>query len=156
MTRASNVYGAHQQLFKIIPRTAIYVRLGRTLALHGGGEQVRSFVHIRDVSHGELAVMERGGDGEVYNLSPDDSATIREIVSKVCTHAGVALEDVTESVAARTGNDAAYTIDSTKARERFGWRPRVTLDEGISEVVDWVGRDWETIRTLPLEYVHKP
>ena len=86
----------------------------------------------------------------------DDSATIREIVSKVCTHAGVALEDVTESVAARTGNDAAYTIDSTKARERFGWRPRVTLDEGISEVVDWVGRDWETIRTLPLEYVHKP
>jgi UDP-glucose 4-epimerase len=69
--RSSNVYGAHQQLWKIIPRTAIYVRQGRKLQLHGGGRQVRSFIHIRDVSRGELAAMEHGRNGEAYNLAPE-------------------------------------------------------------------------------------
>ena len=49
-TRAANVYGIHQQLYRIIPRTIIYLKLGETLELHGGGKSVRSFIHIRDVA----------------------------------------------------------------------------------------------------------
>ena len=156
MTRASNVYGAHQQLFKIIPRTAIYLRLGRTLELHGGGQQVRSFIHIRDVSRGELAIMESGRDGEIYNLSPDDKIRIRDLVEMICKASGRILDECTTEVPARPGNDAVYTIDSSKARHEFRWRPEISIEEGVADVNKWVERNWARIREAPLEYVHKP
>lgn len=61
--RATNVYGARQQLFKIIPRTVIYLRQDRTISLHGNGVAVKSYIHIRDVSRGELAVLNEGRPG---------------------------------------------------------------------------------------------
>ena len=66
--RATNVYGARQQLFKIIPRSALYMKQDRTILLHGGGKAVKSYIHVRDVSRGELAILERGQDGRVTPL----------------------------------------------------------------------------------------
>lgn len=156
MIRSTNVYGAHQQLFKIIPRSAIYIKLGRTIELHGGGNAVKSYIHIRDVSRGELAAMEKGRNGEVYHLSPDQGIAVRDVVKIMCDKAGVDFTKATKTVEERLGQDAAYVIDSSKAREELGWRPRVSFDEGISGVVDWVNENWEEIRKEPLEYVHRP
>ena len=156
MIRSTNVYGAHQQLFKIIPRSAIYIKLGRTIELHGGGNAVKSYIHIRDVSRGELAAMEKGRNGEIYHLSPDQGIAVRDVVKIMCGKAGVDFTKATKTVEERLGQDAAYVIDSSKAREELGWRPRVSFDEGISGVVDWVNENWEEIRKEPLEYVHKP
>jgi len=78
MIRATNVYGAHQQLFKIIPRAAIYVRMGKTIELHGGGHAVKSYIHIRDISRGELAAMEHGRASAIYHFSPDDGVAVRD------------------------------------------------------------------------------
>lgn len=154
--RSSNVYGAHQQLHKIIPRAVIYLKMGRRLQLDGGGRQVRSFIHIRDISRGELAAMEGDGTGEVFNLSPDKSVTIRELVRHICDELGSVFAASTEEVDARPGQDHVYIIDSTKARTQLAWQPRVTLEEGLSEVIDWVDREWEELRTQPLEYIHQP
>jgi dTDP-glucose 4,6-dehydratase len=51
--RSTNVYGARQQLFKIIPRSVIFVKLGKKIELHGGGVAVKSYIHVRDISRGE-------------------------------------------------------------------------------------------------------
>jgi len=155
MIRATNVYGAHQQLFKIIPRTAIYLKLGRKIQLHGGGYAVKSYIHIRDVSRGEKAAMERGRHGEIYHLSPDEGVAVRHVVRLICEQAGKDFDRTTEVVAERLGQDKAYVIDSSKARSEFGWAPRVGLEQGLREVVEWVERDWELIQCEPLEYVHK-
>ena len=53
-TRAANVYGEGQQLYRIIPRTILYIILGKKLSLHGGGHSERSFIHIDDVSNATL------------------------------------------------------------------------------------------------------
>src|SRR5262245_53491283 len=50
--------------------------------------------------------------------------------------------------------DVAYVIDSTRARTELGWRPAVTIDEGLAEVVRWVNEGWSEIVRLPLEYRH--
>jgi dTDP-glucose 4,6-dehydratase len=152
--RATNVYGARQQLFKIIPRSAIYVKLGRTIELHGDGRAVKSYIHIRDVSLGEKAVLERGRVGELYHLSPDKGVEVRQVVRTICERMGRRFEDATRSVGERPGQDAAYVIDSTKAWLELGWRPTVTLDEGLAEVVDWVSANWAAIQAQPLEYRH--
>lgn len=153
--RATNVFGARQQLFKVIPRCVIYRKLGRRLPLHGGGRAVKSYIHIRDVSLGELAVLARGRLGEIYHLSPDRGRSVREVVESICQLTGRSFDDVVETVEERPGQDAAYVIDSTKAREELGWRPTVDFEVGLQEVIDWVDARWAEIQKLPLEYQHK-
>lgn len=154
--RATNVYGARQQLFKIIPRTAIFLMLGRPVELHGGGTAVKSYIHIRDVSRGELAVLRQGRMGEIYHLSPDEGIEVRRVVRMICERMGRAFESSVRSVGERPGQDAAYVIDSTRARNELGWLPGTSLDEGLHEVVAWVERNIDAIRKLPLTYQHQP
>jgi len=154
--RATNVYGARQQLHKIIMRAAIYIKLGRTIELHGGGRAVKSFIHVRDVSAGELAALRHGEVGERYHLSPNAGVAVRDVVRLVAQAFGKRLEDVSKVVEDRPGQDSAYVIDSTKARSKFGWEPEISLEAGITECIDWVQANWDFIRTQPLEYQHKP
>jgi dTDP-glucose 4,6-dehydratase len=153
--RATNVYGARQQLFKIIPRTAIFLKAGKTIELHGGGEAVKSYIHIRDVSRGELSVLERGKVGELYHLSPDEGVRVRSVVQEMCEMNGIPFETAVTAVAERPGQDAAYVIDSSKARSELGWTPQIPLREGLKEVLHWVNDYWEEIRNQPLQYEHK-
>ncbi len=154
--RATNVYGAHQQLFKIVPRAFIYMRNGTTLRLQGGGEAIKSYIHIRDVSRGEVAAMERGKPGSIYHLSPESGYSIREIVTAICEMTGRRLEEVSEDVGERLGQDAAYVISSEKARMELGWNWQVPLTEGLAEVRLWVDNNWTQIERESLDYVHKP
>jgi len=154
--RSTNVYGAHQQLFKIIPRSAIYLKMGKNIHLHGGGMAVKSYIHIRDISRGELAAMEKGRPGTIYHLSPDRGYAVCDIVRTICDLMGHDFEASTVAVGERLGQDAAYVIDSTRAREEFGWTPNISLEEGLAEVIAWVESNWEQIQKEPLEYIHKP
>ena len=153
--RSTNVYGARQQLFKIIPRSVIAVKLNRTIQLHGGGRAVKSYIHIRDVSRGELAILKRGRVGVGYHLSPDEGVAVRDVVELICRRLGKGLEEATQVVAERPGQDAAYVIDSTRARTELGWRPETTIQAGIEDVIDWTDRHWSEIVAQPLEYQHK-
>lgn len=69
---------------------------------------------------------------------------------------GVDFEKATKSVGERLGQDAAYVIDSSKAREEFGWQPKISFEEGISGVIKWVQDNWKQIQKEPLEYVYRP
>lgn len=154
--RATNVYGARQQLFKIIPRTAIYIKLGKKIQLHGGGVAVKSYIHIRDVSKGELAILKNGRIGERYHISPDQGVAVREVVRVMAERLGKTFEEVTEAVAERPGQDAAYVIDSTKARTELGWKPEISLADGLGDVLDWAESYWDEIQAQTLDYIHKP
>lgn len=155
MIRSTNVYGAHQQLFKIIPRSIINIKSGKTIELHGGGKAVKSYIHVRDISRGELAAMEKGRPGEIYHLSPDCGIAVKDVVRIICDKMGIAFEKATKMVEERLGQDAAYVIDSMRARKELGWSPKVSLEVGLSEVIEWIEDNWELIQTESLEYVHK-
>ncbi|MFV1967995.1 MAG: GDP-mannose 4,6-dehydratase, partial [Pirellulaceae bacterium] len=153
--RATNVYGAGQQLFKIIPRSVIYMRSGRVIQLHGGGRAIKSYLHIRDVSRGEKLILEKGRLGAIYHLSPPRGLAVCDVVRTIAETLGKRFEDVAETVDERPGQDAAYVIDSTRARTELGWQPTMEWEQGIDEVVQWIDRYWDEIRQLPLEYQHK-
>ncbi len=156
MIRSTNVYGAHQQLWKIIPRSVIYLKMGKMISLHGGGVAVKSYVHIRDVSRGELAAMQKASTGTIYHLSPEKGYAVSDIVGTICDLLGYEFEACTVMVGERLGQDAAYVIDSARARQELGWVPKVSLQDGLTEVVGWVEENWEQIKREPLEYIHKP
>lgn len=81
---------------------------------------------------------------------------MRDIVRTICDLMGRDFEASTVAVGERLGQDAAYVIDSTRAREEFGWTPNISLEEGLAGVIAWVEDNWEQIQREPLEYVHKP
>jgi dTDP-glucose 4,6-dehydratase len=153
--RATNVYGARQQLFKIAMRTIIYIKTGRTIPLHGGGTAVKSYIHVRDVSRGELAILERGTVGEMYHLSPDAGVAVRDFVRMIAERLDVPFEKVIEGAPERPGQDAAYVIDSQKARDTLGWKSEIDLETGIAECVAWVNANWEAILKSSHDYIHK-
>ena len=155
MVRSTNVYGAHQQLFKIIPRSIIYIKQGRKIELHGGGKAVKSYIHIRDISHGELQIMLHGKHGEIYHLSPDNGIAVRDVVDTICKKLNKPFKEATVDVEERLGQDKAYTIDSSKARKEFGWQPKVTLEQGIEGCVTWISENFKFIEQESLYYIHK-
>ncbi len=155
-TRSANVYGPGQQLYRIIPRAILCIKTGSRLQLHGGGHSVRSFIHIRDVAEATLSIAQRGIPGETYHLSTSLHLSIRAVVERVCARMGVAFEEAVEIVDDRPGKDAAYLLDSTKARTELGWVDNVSLDEGIDECIQWMDRNFEEILRQPQDYVHKP
>ena len=153
--RATNVYGAHQQLYKIIPRTVVSLKTGRKILLHGGGTAVKSYIHVRDVSRGELAAMEQGRNGYIYHLSPDRGIAVKDMVDIICRLMGRSFMESTETVEERPGQDKTYVIDSSRARREFGWLPTIKLKEGLIGVIQWVEENWDEIKCQPLEYIHK-
>jgi dTDP-glucose 4,6-dehydratase len=68
---------------------------------------------------------------------------------------GVNFEDYVEIVAERPGQDKAYLLNSKKASDELGWQPDISLDTGLSEVVDWIDQYWEYLKQEQLEYVHR-
>ncbi len=154
--RATNVYGPFQQLYRIIPRTVIFLKLGKRIPLDGGGRACKSYIHIRDVSVGEIDAMLRGRPGEIYHFSPDGAGiAVRDVVRLTCEAMGRDFESSVDIVADRPGQDKAYEIDSTKARQEFGWRPQIAMAEGIRQCVDWIEAHWSEIRDLPHSYIHQ-
>ena len=155
-TRAANVYGPGQQLYRIVPRAALFSRLGKKLPLHGGGHSTRAFIHGDDVSAASLAALEKGRPGETYHLSTDRFISIRDLVRMVAERSGSSFEKLVEVTEDRPGKDAAYLLDASKAKEELGFVPRVGLEEGVDSVVAWIDRHLGVLKTLPDHYIHKP
>lgn len=155
-TRAANVYGAGQQLYRIIPRTILFILLGRKLQLHGGGFSRRAFIHMKDVSDATLRIARNAPAGETYHISTNEIVTVRELVERICRKLDVKFESCVEVVGERLGKDAAYMLDSNKLRETLGWKDSVTLDAGLDESIAWVKEHFEDLKQLPYDYIHKP
>lgn len=154
-TRAANVYGPGQQLYRIIPRAILYFMLGKKLQLHGGGHSVRSFIHIRDVADGTLRAAQMGNPGEIYHLSTTRNISIRALVQMIAEQVELSFEDNIEDVGERMGKDAAYLLDSAKARKALGWKDQISLEQGIEETIGWVRDNLDELKRQPFGYIHK-
>lgn len=155
ITRAANVYGPGQQLYRIIPRTILFIMLGMKLKLHGGGSSSRSFIHISDVCDATWRLMENGVDGATYHISTSEVISIRDLVERICMMLGVDFEDVVEFTNDRVGKDSAYHLDSSKIQANIGWKSNISLESGLMECISWVKRNIDDLKNQPFDYHHK-
>lgn len=141
-TRASNVYGEGQPLYRIIPRAIAAARIGQRLKLHGGGESVRNFIHIADVNRALFEIIHRGQLGATYHISGFECISIANLVHKILDACGCSFDSgVVEMVEERVGKDHAYLLDSQFLRDSLDWHDSVSLSDGISRVIAWFD-DW--------------
>lgn len=154
--RSANVYGPHQQLFKIIPKAVISIKSHKKIPLHQGGMMSRSFIHIEDVMRGIHKIVLKGSSGgEVYHFSSWKNVTIRDLVSRICEQMGVRFADSVEISAGRPGQDATYRLLFADTRKKLKWEPKIELKQGVDEVITWIDESWDLIKKCPKEYIHK-
>jgi dTDP-glucose 4,6-dehydratase len=155
-TRAANVYGPGQQLYRIVPRTIVAAVTGQKLRLDGGGKSVRVFIHMTDVSDATLKIGRKGTLGDTYHISGYELVSIRTLVKMILDRLGKNFDDCVEIGPERPGKDTAYTLDSFKLRTELGWRDTFSLEQGIDDVIAWARRFESDMAKLPTKYDHKP
>ena len=154
-TRAANVFGPGQQLYRIIPRTILFFLTGRKLHLHGGGISVRSFIHIRDVADGTWKAATTGKPGAIYHFSTKRNISIRSLVEMISEQMNVSFDENVEVTEERLGKDSAYLLDSSFAKETLGWEDKISLEQGIEETIGWASDNLDILQNQPLNYIHK-
>ena len=155
-TRAANVYGPGQPLYRIIPRTLFFLLTGRTLELHGGGVSTRSFIHIDDVSTATWKIALHAPVGETYHISTDRIIAIKDLVSMICDRLDQLFDAHVKVVGERLGKDSAYWLKSTKLRSELGWSDTISLEQGLDETLSWAQTNLAALSTQPMQYIHKP
>jgi len=155
-TRAANVYGPGQPLYRIIPRTLFFLLTGRTLELHGGGVSTRSFVHIDDVSTATWQITQHAPVGETYHISTDRIIAVKDLVWWICGKLNKSFDAHVKVVGERLGKDSAYWLKSDKLRSELGWADAISLEQGLEETLVWTKTNLVALSAQPMHYVHKP
>ncbi len=143
MTNCSNNYGPFHFPEKLIPVVILNALHGRAIPVYGKGENVRDWLYVEDHADALLTVLDKGALGRSYNIGGENEARNIDIVRMICglldemRPAGAPHDRLITFVTDRPGHDARYAIDPTRIREELGWRPSVTLEEGLRRTVRW-------------------
>ena len=135
VTRASNNYGPYQFPEKVIPLFATNAIDDRQVPLYGDGRNVRDWLHVDDHCRAIDLLIEKGGDGEVYNIGGGNDVMNVDLTARILA----ALDkpaSLINRVPDRPGHDRRYCLDTTKLRS-LGWAPQVPFEEGLRAAVDW-------------------
>lgn len=154
-TRAANVYGEGQQLYRIIPRALLFSRTGKKMQLHGGGKSVRSFIHIDDVAEATLKITLEGNVGETFHISTNKTISIKELVELICNITEVEFSKLVNISEDRLGKDQSYLLDSKKLRTELDWKESISLEHGVKKTLKWIDRNLALLDSLPQDYIHK-
>ena len=149
ITRCSNNYGPYQFPEKLIPLFVTNLLENKKVPVYGDGMQVRDWIHVEDHCRAILAAIDRGRDGEVYNIGAENEQYNIEITRLILNRLGKEDSSI-EHVKDRLGHDRRYAIDSTKAKQQLDWRPQVPFDEGLGNTVQWYIDNkpwWAAIKT---------
>jgi len=136
ITRSSNNYGPYQFPEKFLPLMITNALDGKSLPIYGDGKQQRDWLHVEDNCRGVLAVLERGRVGEVYNIGGTDVEENLTIARRLLRATGQP-ETLLSYVKDRPGHDRRYALDCKKMERELGWKPQITLEDGLRQTIDW-------------------
>lgn len=136
VTRASNNYGPYQFPEKLIPLMITNALEDRPLPVYGDGMQVRDWLFVDDHCRGILAVLDKGREGQVYNIGGNCSLPNLEVVRRILAAAGKP-ESLIERVTDRPGHDRRYALSSAKIERETGWAPQVDFTRGLARTIAW-------------------
>ncbi|MEM6826031.1 MAG: dTDP-glucose 4,6-dehydratase [Pseudomonadota bacterium] len=150
LTNCSNNYGPYHFPEKLIPVVILNALAGQPIPVYGAGENVRDWLFVEDHADALLLVLEKGEIGRSYNIGGENEARNIDLVRMICAvlddrrPEGAPHDRLISFVEDRPGHDLRYAIDPARIRAELGWRPSVTLTEGLTQTVDWYleNEDW--------------
>lgn len=152
LTNCSNNYGPFHFPEKLVPVVLLNALAGKDLPIYGDGSNVRDWLYVEDHADALLMVLAQGETGRSYNIGGENEKTNLELVQILCEILdrlqprtdGASYADQITFVQDRPGHDARYAIDPERIRTELGWRPSVTVEEGLEKTARWylVNEDW--------------
>lgn len=150
LTNCSNNYGPYHFPEKLVPVVILKALAGEPIPVYGDGANVRDWLFVEDHADALLTVLTKGELGRSYNIGGENEVSNLELVKMICAllddrhPEGAPHADLITFVADRPGHDQRYAIDQTRIQTELGWRPSVTLKEGLARTVDWYleNKDW--------------
>jgi len=145
LTNCSNNYGPFHFPEKLVPVIILNAVAGKPLPIYGKGDNIRDWLYVEDHADALLLVVQKGELGRSYNIGGENERTNLELVKTLCAildrlqpkKGGGSYADQITFVTDRPGHDARYAIDPTRIRDELGWRPSVTVEEGLEKTVQW-------------------
>lgn len=156
ISNCSNNYGPYQFPEKLIPVVILNALEGRPIPVYGQGLQVRDWLYVEDHADALLTILQRGELGRSYNVGGENERRNIDLVTTICAildqlrPGAKPYADQIEYVTDRPGHDMRYAIDPTRIREELGWRPSVTIEQGLEKTVQWyLGNEawWQALRS---------
>ena len=151
LTNCSNNYGPYHFPEKLVPVVIINALAGKPIPIYGKGDNVRDWLFVEDHADALLLALTKGEVGRSYNIGGENERTNLELVETILSilddvrpKAEGSYKDQITFVEDRPGHDQRYAIDPTRIRDELGWRPSVTVEEGLERTVRWYldNEDW--------------
>ncbi len=133
--RPANNYGPFQQPEKLIPFSISNIIEHKEVEIYGNGENVRHWLYVKDTVDGILAIIERGKDGEVYNIGSGIYYNNNELALKLLSRFKLGDKSI-KYVEDRPGHDFKYAINFDKLKA-LDWQPKYEFENAIDETVSW-------------------
>lgn len=143
LSNCSNNYGPFHFPEKLVPVVILNALHGRDIPIYGDGKNIRDWLYVEDHANALLTIVAEGTDGRSYNIGGEAEATNLELVHLICEvldrqrPRSEPHKTLIKFVEDRPGHDRRYAIDPSRIREELGWKPSVTLQEGIEQTVRW-------------------
>ena len=150
--RPSNAYCPGQLLHRVIPKAVVCGLTGRKLPLQGGGRAEKSYIHARDLARAIHMVAEKAPLGTIYNVGPLKPTSIRTLVEIIAKVMGLPFEQLCQVTEDRLGQDSRYWLDSSAIKRDLGWEPKISLEEGVKDMVEWGKTYLDQLRDWPMDY----
>ncbi|HYL78404.1 MAG TPA: dTDP-glucose 4,6-dehydratase [Bryobacteraceae bacterium] len=145
VTRASNNYGPYQFPEKLIPLMISNALEDKPLPVYGDGMQVRDWLYVEDHCRALLAILEKGRDGEIYNIGGNRSLPNKTVVDRILAITGKPTSLI-QYVTDRPGHDRRYALSSEKLTKETGWTPQMDFERGLAATVDWYRSQGEWVQ----------
>lgn len=151
-TNCSNNYGSYHFPEKLIPLMCINILMGKPLPIYGDGQNIRDWLYVGDHCSAVDCVIHHSTPGETYNIGGSSEVKNIDLVSMICelmdelapTLPVRPAKRLITFVKDRPGHDRRYAIDATKIQTELGWKPSVTITEGLRLTIQWylANPDW--------------
>ncbi len=146
--RSSNNFGPYQYPEKLIPLFVTNALEDKDLPIYGDGKNVRDWLYVIDNCEAIEIVMEKGRDGEVYNVGAGNERNNLEITEMILKKLNKP-ETLMTFVPDRKGHDRRYALNIEKIK-KLGWKPSHSFERAMEETVQWYCDNrwwWEKIKS---------
>jgi len=144
MLRLFTVYGPRQRPDLAIRKFSTAILRSEALPMFGDGSMARDFTHVNDIVRGVVHAMRETEGFRVVNLGNSSPCTVKALIEKLGQ--ALAIEPRVSAVERPPGEMDVTFADITKAGQLWGWRPVITLDDGLREFAGWIRGEEEAGR----------
>ena len=152
IARFSNFYGPGQPLYRLIPKIIMHIDKKIKFPLEGKGNSKRNFIYTDDFCDAIMKVCNKAKNGSIYHFSGKKFYTVLEIIKTVCKLKGYNYKNLIKFKKDRIGKDQSYKLDSTQAKKKLSWKPKISINEGINMIIKYQKKHYNEMKNSKTFY----